>query len=97
MTDNDMMIKMVRDLERTREDYRGYAYVRTMRNILIGKEDAAIAPLFKGEPYYGHYYKLKLEQVEYMADALVRTNRLKIIYTDRGKLYCTPEYYEMCA
>ncbi len=93
----DMIIKMVKDLEDTREYYRGYAYVRTMRNILIGKESAAIAPLFSDKPYYGQYYSLTLEQVERMMDSLVRSDRLRIIYTDRGKLYCTPEYYERAA
>lgn len=44
---NELLIAMVKDLEDTREIYHGYSYVRTMRNILIGKEDAAIAPNFK--------------------------------------------------
>ena len=42
-----MIIKMIKDLEDTRDKYNGYAYVRTMRNILVGKKDAAIAPYFK--------------------------------------------------
>ena len=89
MTKNELFVKMVRDLERTRASYGGYAYVRTMRNILVGKTNAAIAPFFKDEPYYGQYYKLSLDQVEDMADELVAANRLKIIYTARGKLYST--------
>ncbi len=95
--ENDLLIAMVKNLERTRAYYSGYAYVRTIRNILIGKEDAAIAPLFKDEPYYGLFYKLSMDQVECMMDALVRADRLKIIYTHRGKLYCTPDYYGMVA
>lgn len=94
---NELIVKMVKDLERTRKFYCGYAYVRTMRNILVGKEGAVIAPYFKNEPYYGQYYRLSLEEVEMMMDQLVRTGRLRVIRTSRGKLYCTPEYYEMAA
>lgn len=89
----EIIIKMVNDLERTRDDYHGYAYVRTMRNILVGKEDAAIAPFFKNKPYYGLVDHMKLDELERIMDSLVRDNRLDIIYTDHGKLYCTHEYY----
>lgn len=89
-----LIVLMVRDLERTREYYCGYAYVRTIRNILTGKEGAAIAPLFKDKPYYGQYYRLRLDKVEHMMDALVKEGLLKIIYTQRGKLYCSPEYHD---
>ncbi len=95
--ENGLIIKMVKDLERTREDYCGYAYVRTIRNILVGKESAAIAPLFKDKLYYGQFFSLRLDEVEYMMDTLVKKGLLKIIYTQRGKLYCTPEYYDYVA
>ena len=42
-----LIIRMVKDLEDTRDMYYGYSYVRTIRNILVGKEGALIAPLFK--------------------------------------------------
>lgn len=91
---NELLIGMVKDLEDTREVYHGYSYVRTMRNILIGKEDAAIAPVFKDKPYYGQYKEMTLEVLEMMMDVLVETDQLDIIYTDHGKLYCTHEYHE---
>ena len=47
---NELLIGMVKDLEDTREMYQGYSYVRTMRNILIGKEDAVIAPFLRTNP-----------------------------------------------
>lgn len=89
----EMIIEMVRDLERTRHDYNGYAYVRTMRNILVGKKDAAIAPYFSRKPYYGVVPYLGLNDLEGIMDGLVRNNRLDIIFTEHGKLYCTHEWY----
>lgn len=89
----EMIIEMVRDLERTRYDYNGYAYVRTIRNILVGKHDAAIAPYFSDKPYYGVVSYLGLNDLEEILDGLVRNNKLDIIYTGHGKLYCTHEYY----
>ena len=91
---DELIVKMVNDLEKTREFYCGYAYVRTIRNILIGKESAAIAPYFKEEPYYGQYRRLRLDQVEYMMDLLVKKGLIKIIYTQRGKLYCSSDYHD---
>lgn len=88
-----LFVKMVRDLEDTREDHRGYSYVRTMRNILIGKKDAEIAPLFEGKPYYGIFSDLSLEAMEQIMDAFVQLGQLEVEYTNHGKLYCTPEYY----
>ena len=90
---NELLLRMVKDLEDTREMYCGYSYVRTMRNILVGKDGAAIAPFFKGKPYYGIYDTLELAAVEKMLDGLVSRNQLSVIYTGRGKLYCTNEYY----
>lgn len=90
----EILIRMVKDLEDTRGKYAGYSYVRTMRNILVGKEDAAIAPYFKGKPYYGLMDELKLEDMERIMDVLVQTGQLDIIYTDNGKLYCTHDYHE---
>lgn len=91
---NELLIGMVKDLENTRDVYKGYSYVRTMRNILIGKEDAAIAPFFDMKPYYGQFYELSLEELEQMMDVLVKTNQLRVFVTEHGKLYCTQEYYE---
>ena len=89
-----MFITMVKDLEDTRDIYGGYSYIRTMRNILVGKEDAAIARYFKGKPYYGVFPSLKLEDLETMMDSFVQANLIDVIYTQHGKLYCTPEYHE---
>lgn len=89
-----LLISMVKDLENTRENFFGYSYVRTMRNILIGKEDAAIAPLFKDKEYFGCFYELKLDVLEEMMDELVKKNKLDAIYTEHGKLYCSHEYHE---
>ena len=91
---NELLIAMVKDLEDTRELYHGYSYVRTMRNILIGKEDAVIAPNFKKKPYYGRYKEMTLEVLELIMDVLVEANQLDVIYTEHGKLYCTHEYHE---
>ena len=89
----DLLIEMVKDLEKTRHDYGGYAYVRTMRNILVGKKDAIVAPYFIGKSYYGIVSNMKLEELEGIMDKLVKDNLLDIVYTDHGKLYCTHEYY----
>ncbi|WP_051200008.1 tetratricopeptide repeat protein [Butyrivibrio sp. FCS006] len=88
---SDLLIRLVKDLEDTRSEYKGYSYVRTIRNILIGKEDAAIAPFFKGKPYYGQFEALTLERVEEMMDALVSSYQLDVIHTEHGKLYCSRE------
>ena len=87
-------IQLIKDLEDTRELYHGYSYVRTLRNILVGKKDAAIAPLFQGKSYYGMFQHLKLQDVENIYDAFVQTNQLDVVFTDRGKLYCTHEYHD---
>ncbi len=87
----NLLIRLVKDLEDTRSEYKGYSYVRTIRNILIGKEDAAIAPFFKGKPYYGQFETLTLERVEQMMDSLVSSYQLDVIRTEHGKLYCTRE------
>jgi len=89
-----LLISMVKDLEDTREIYHGYSYVRTMRNILIGKDDAAIASFFRDKPYYGQFEELKLEALEHMMDAMTVSGQLCIIYTEHGKLYCTQEYHD---
>ena len=89
-----MLLKMIRDLEDTRDTYNGYSYVRTMRNILIGKKDAAIAPFVQNKPYYGLFPQLTLEQLEKIMDMLVNTNQIDVILTKHGKLYCTHEYHE---
>ena len=88
----NLMISMIKDLEDTRDIYGGYAYVRTMRNILIGKEDAAIAPFFKGKQYYGIVKDLKLEDVQIIMDRLEEANEIDVVFTNHGKLYCTHAY-----
>ena len=90
----EVLLQMVKDLEDTREIYQRYSYVRTMRNILAGKESALIAPYFKTKPYYGLFEELKLEETEYYFDNMVRAGLLDVIHTDHGKLYCTHEFYE---
>ena len=89
----NLIVQMVKDLENTRYYLHGYSYVRTLRNILVGNPSAVIAPHFKNKPYYGLYDYLALKRVEMMFDAAVAHHVLEVIYTDRGKLYCTSEYY----
>lgn len=91
---NELLIAMVRDLEDTREHYHGYSYVRTMRNILIGKEDAVIAPVFKNKEYFGCIQELTLEELERIMDKMVKNERLDVIHTSHGKLYCTHGYHK---
>ena len=91
-----LLEQIVKDLEITRHKYSGYAYVRTIRNILIGKEDAVIAPHFKEQYYHGVISELTLEETEKLLDSLVKEGKLQCIYTEHGKLYCTLEFYEDC-
>lgn len=94
---NALYVQMIKDLEDTRDVYKGYSYIRTMRNILIGNERAVIAPHFRDKKYYGQFKKLKLEAAEHIFDYLAQTNQIDIIFTEHGKLYCTHDYYkEMC-
>lgn len=95
---SNLIIDIVKDLENTRDIFYGYSYVMTMRNILIGKEDAIIAPNFKEKYYYGVIDKLTLHELEELMDELVKENLLCVIYSKKGKkLYCTHEYYkELC-
>ena len=88
-----ILVSMVKDLEDTRHKYCGYAYRRTIRNILIGNKDAAIAPHFKDKPYYGIARYLSLDSVDIIMDYLVEKRLLCVLYKDRGKLYCTPAYH----
>ena len=89
-----LLFTVVNDLERTRDVINGYSYVRTIRNILIGKSDAAIAPNFSGKKYYGLISDLTLEETETMMDNMVKSKMLSCIYTSHGKLYCTPDYHD---
>lgn len=91
----DLLVNIVRDLEDTRIEIQGYSYVRTIRNILIGKQEAVIAPNFKGKPYYGVLKSLTLEETESLLDAAVNANKLICDYRAHGKLYCTIEYYNL--
>ena len=92
----ELIIRMVKDLEDTRDMYYGYSYVRTIRNILVGKENALIAPLFKSKSYYGMFDYLNLSDTEAIMDRIVKSNQLDVKFTNRGKLYCTHEYYAEC-
>ncbi len=90
---DNMLVMMVKDLEDTREKYKGYSYPRTMRNILIGKRDAIIAPWFRRRPYYGRIQKLSLDEMTRIMDLLVRYGQLNYIISDSNKkLYCTNDY-----
>lgn len=89
-----LLIKIIQDLENTREIIHGYSYVRTIRNILIGKEDALIAPNFKNKEYYGLVNELTLQETEKILDYLVDTNQITYFFTQNGKLYCTFDYYK---
>ena len=88
------IIKLVKDLEDTREEYGGYSYVRTIRNILEGNENSEIANHFSNKEYYGAYEFLSLSRAEEIMDELVAEGKLKVILAKRGKLYCTKEYYK---
>ena len=94
---DQLLLRMVKDLEDTRDIYYGYSYVRTIRNILVGKDGAVIAPFFKGKTYYGVCDTLELATVEKILDGLVSQNQLSVIYIRRGKLYCTNDYYASTA
>lgn len=93
--DISLLVSMVRDLEVTRDKYNGYSYVTTIRNILVGKESACIAPFFVGKPYYGLYARLSKDETRLMMDRLISEGKLDYIISGKGKkLYCTHEYYE---
>jgi hypothetical protein len=89
-----LLIDIVKDLENTQEFICGYSYARTIRNILVGKEDAIIAPNFKGKYYHGILEMLSLKETEDMLDYLVKTNQITYMCTSHGKMYCTFEYYK---
>ena len=94
-TDNSLLVSMVRDLEMTRGKYNGYSYVTTIRNILVGKESAYIAPFFVTKPYYGMFARLSKDETRRMMDKLISTGELDYIISDKGKkLYCTHEYHD---
>lgn len=85
------ILQIIKDLENTREKYWGFAYVRTIRNILIGKENAAIAPNFSDKNYYGIIDHLRLDELEFIMDTMVGWHLIDIVYTNHGKLYCSEE------
>jgi hypothetical protein len=67
-----------------------------MRNILVGKPDAAIAPYFKDKIYHGIIDKLPKEDLEIKMESLVKKGFLDYIISDNGKkLYCTHDYHDM--
>lgn len=87
-----LIVDLIKDLELTRYKYHGYAYVRTIRNILTGNKDAVIAPNFSNKAYYGIYHYLSLENTARILDDLVREYKLDYVFTDHGKLYKSLEY-----
>lgn len=90
-----LLVAMVKDLEDTREKYNGYSYVTTIRNILVGKETAIIAPLFSAKPYYGIYEHLSKDETRRMMDGLIAKGWLGYVISNKGKkLYCTHEYHD---
>ena len=96
--DDSLLVSMVRDLENTRSKYNGYSYVTTIRNILVGKESAYIAPFFVAKPYYGLYVSLSKDETRRLMDSLISNGQLDYIISNKGKkLYCTHEYYnQLC-
>lgn len=93
--DEGLLVSMVRDLEDTRGKYNGYSYVTTIRNILVGKETAYIAPFFVTKPYYGLYSRLSKDETRSLMDSLISEGELDYIISDKGKkLYCTHEYHD---
>ncbi len=88
------LLCIVKDLEETRDIYSGFSYARTIRNILVGKETAIIAPFFDKKEYYGYLDYISIKSVEQILDNLVAEKQLWFVYTEHGKLYCTKDYYE---
>ena len=83
-----LLVQMVKDLEETAWKFHGYAYPRTIRNILIGKEDAEIAPNFKGKPYHGIASKdLKIVDASDILDGMVAKGYLDSFISDRNVHY----------
>lgn len=90
-----LIVSMVKDLEDTRDKYQGYSYVTTMRNILVGKPDAAIAPYFRGKIYHGIINKASKEDVEETMESMVNRGILCYVISETGKkLYCTNEHHD---
>ena len=89
-----LLLDLVKDLEKTRYKYDGYAYARTIRNILTGNKDSSVADHFKDKYYYGVLNQLSLKDAEDLMDDMLKLNVLDCIFTEHGKLYCTHEYYQ---
>jgi uncharacterized protein YpbB len=89
-----LLIGIIKDLENTQDYIYGYSYCRTIRNILVGNPKAVIALNFTDKQYYGIVEHLSLKETEEMLDYLVKSNRITYIFTERGKMYCTFDYYK---
>lgn len=89
-----LLQEIISDLENTQEYVSGYSYCRTIRNILTGNPKAVIASNFTNKQYYGIVEHLSLKETEEMLDYLVKSNRITYIFTERGKMYCTFDYYQ---
>lgn len=90
----ELLIEIVKDLEKTREELSGYAYVRTIRNILTGNANAIIAPAFCNKKYYGLMSNLSLQEAEEMMEHLLKTKQLTCLDTNHGRLYCSFAYHD---
>jgi uncharacterized protein YpbB len=89
-----LLIEIINDLENTQHYIHGYSYCRTIRNILTGNPKAIIASNFMNKQYYGILNRLSLQETEKLLDYLVKDNQITYIFTNRGKMYCTFDYYE---
>jgi uncharacterized protein YpbB len=89
-----LLLEIINDLENTQDYIRGYSYCRTIRNILVGNPKAVIASNFTDKQYYGIVEHLSLKETEGMLDCLVKSNHITYMFTERGKMYCTFDYYK---
>jgi hypothetical protein len=89
-----LLLEIINDLENTQDYIRGYSYCRTIRNILVGNPKAVIASNFTDKQYYGIVEHLSLKETEGMLDCLVKSIHITYMFTERGKMYCTFDYYK---
>jgi hypothetical protein len=91
---SEFLIGIINDLEDTQEYVSGYSYCRTVRNILVGNPKSVIASNFTNKQYYGIIGSLSLKETEELLDYLVKLNQITYMFTKRGKMYCTFDYYK---
>ena len=95
--EDDILVALVKDLEDTRDIYHGYAYIKTIKNILIGNNKSIIAPCFQEKSYYGICRSATRKDIKNLMDNLVEKGKLYADYRDKKVLYCTEEYLaELC-